>query len=240
MPVPDGRAEVPRHGRGPDRPGPARAYCSRMTVSAAPASAPPAPANRVATVPNLISLARLLCVPLFLWLLFGADRRVAAIVLLAALGASDWVDGWIARHFDQGSELGKVLDPTADRVLLLAAVAALLVDGSVPVWVGALVIVRELIVSVAVVALALAGARRIDVLWAGKAGTLALMFALPAFLAADTAASGSVTHAVFLGVAWLFTAGGLILGYYAAVTYIPQARAALREGRAFRRPEVPA
>jgi cardiolipin synthase len=208
-----------------------------MSVSAAPVPAPAASARRIVTIPNVISLVRLLCVPLFLWLLFGADRRVAAIVLLAVLGATDWIDGWIARHFDQGSELGKVLDPTADRVLLVAAVAALIIDGSVPGWVGVLVIVRELLVSVAVLVLALAGARRIDVQWAGKAGTLALMFALPAFLAADTAAAGSAARDFFLVAAWGFTIGGLILGYYAVVTYIPRARAALREGRAARRPE---
>lgn len=190
------------------------------------------------TIPNVISLMRLLCVPLFLWLLFGTGHRVAAIVLLAALGATDWIDGWIARRFDQGSDIGKVLDPTADRVLLFTAVAALLVDGSVPAWVGVLVLIRELVVSVAVLALAAAGARRIDVLWAGKAGTLALMFALPAFLAIDTAPSGSVSHSVFLAWAWIFTAAGLILGYYAAITYIPQARAALSEGRSARRREV--
>jgi cardiolipin synthase len=72
-----------------------------MTVSAAPAST--AGRARVMTIPNLISLVRLLCVPLFVWLLFGAERRVAAIVLLAVLGATDWVDGWIARHFHQES-----------------------------------------------------------------------------------------------------------------------------------------
>jgi cardiolipin synthase len=207
-----------------------------MTVSTA--SAPSARRTRLMTIPNLISLARLLCVPLFVWLLFGAERRVAAFVLLAVLGATDWVDGWIARHFDQGSEVGKVLDPTADRILLFAAVIALLVDGSVPLWVGVLVLVRELFVSVAVLALAAAGARRIDVLWAGKAGTLALMIALPAFLAADMAAAGSAARTVCLVVAWGFTAGGLGLGYYAAVTYIPQARAALREGRSARHDEV--
>jgi cardiolipin synthase len=190
------------------------------------------------TIPNVISLVRLLCVPVFVWLLFGADRRVAAIVLLAALGATDWIDGWIARHFDQASDLGKVLDPTADRVLLVTAVCALLIDGSVPPWVGVLVLVRELIVSVVVVALAAAGARRIDVLWAGKAGTLALMFALPFFLGADTATPGSAAHGFFIVAAWGFTAAGLALGYYAAVTYVPQARAALREGRSARRYEV--
>jgi cardiolipin synthase len=207
-----------------------------MTVSAAPAST--AGRARVMTIPNLISLVRLLCVPLFVWLLFGAERRVAAIVLLAVLGATDWVDGWIARHFHQGSDIGKVLDPTADRVMLFTAVVALMVDGSVPAWVGVLVLARELFVSVAVVALAVAGARRIDVLWAGKAGTLALMVGLPFFLGADTAASGSVAHALFLVAAWVFTAAGLALGYYALFTYIPQARAALREGRSARSHEV--
>ncbi len=201
-----------------------------MTASVAPRAA--AARGRVATVPNVISLVRLLCVPVFVWLLFATgEPRVGAIVLLALLGVTDWVDGWIARHFDQGSEVGKVLDPTADRVLLFTAVVALLVDGSVPLWVGILVLVREALVSVAVVALAVAGARRIDVLWAGKAGTLALMFAFPGFLIAHDTASGSAVHDGFLAAAWVFTVGGLVLGYYAAVVYIPQARAALREGR---------
>ena len=93
---------------------------------------------------------------MFVWLL-ADDQEIAAAALLAVLGASDWVDGWIARRFDQGSDLGKVLDPVADRVLLLVAAVALLVDGSVPVVVGVLVLVRELVVSVAVLGLAAAG-----------------------------------------------------------------------------------
>ena len=79
----------------------------------------------------------------------------AAFGLLAVLGATDWVDGWIARRFDQGSELGKVLDPIADRILLLTAAVALTVDGVVPTWVGVVVLVREAVVSVATL-----GARR--------------------------------------------------------------------------------
>src|SRR5205085_4163358 len=134
------------------------------------------------TVPNVISLVRLACVPVFLWLLFGRDDRAAAALLLAALGATDWVDGYIARHFNQVSTVGKVLDPTADRVLLAVAVVALLIDGALPPVMAWLVLVREILVSVGVVALAAAGARRIDVQWAGKAGTLALMVALPLFL----------------------------------------------------------
>ena len=142
--------------------------------------------QRIVTVPNVISVLRLLCVPLFVWLLVD-DQGVAAALLLGVLGATDWVDGWIARHFDQGSNLGKVLDPLADRVLLIVAAVALLVDGSVPIVVGVLVLApgadrRASPCSL----LAMAGARRIDVQWAGKAGTLALMFAFPLFLLADT------------------------------------------------------
>src|SRR5262245_52224970 len=119
---------------------------------------------RILTIPNLISVVRLLCAPVFVILLANGDR-VAAAILLGLLGVSDWVDGWIARHFDQGSDLGKVLDPVADRVLLLVAAIALLIDGAVPIVVGVLVLIREALVSIAVLALALAGARRIDVQW---------------------------------------------------------------------------
>jgi cardiolipin synthase len=184
------------------------------------------------TVPNLISLGRLLCVPLFLWLLWGADEPIAAAALLAVLGATDWVDGWIARRYDQGSDLGKVLDPTADRVLLVTGCIALLVEDlpvgvEIMVWV---ILMREIVVAVATIALAFAGARRIDVVWAGKAGTLALMFALPMFLGAD-AVESDVWRVLLAIAGWGFAIAGIGLGYYAVTKYIPAAREALREGR---------
>ncbi len=184
---------------------------------------------RVLTLPNVISVVRLACVPVFCWLLLGADERVAAMALLAVLGATDWVDGWIARHFDQGSDLGKILDPTADRILLLATVVTLLVDGSVPVVVGVLVLVREALVGGAVLVLAAAGARRIDVQWVGKAGTLAIMVAFPSFLIAHY--TTGVWHTLGSLLGWGFAIPGLVLSYYAAVVYLPLARAALRDGR---------
>lgn len=192
--------------------------------------------RRILTIPNAISLGRMLCVPLFLWLLWGPERRALAAWLLAVLGASDWVDGYIARHFDQGSELGKILDPTADRALLLAGAIALLVEdlpGSVDVMLW-IVIVREIAVATVTVGLAIGGARRIDVVWAGKAGTLALMFGLPLFLLSDAVDGDSGWSALLSGSAWLFSIGGILLGYYAAAKYVPQARLALREGRAAR------
>ena len=188
--------------------------------------------SRVWTVPNLISVIRLACVPVFWWLLFYADRPWPAAILLGILGASDWVDGWIARKWDQGSELGKILDPTADRVLLLAGVLALLIDGSVPVWYGVLILAREIVIAVVSVSLALAGARRIDVLWAGKAGTLATMFSLPAFLGASITTGWF--HDLCVLVAWCFAIPALGLSYYAAARYVPEGRRALREGRAAR------
>jgi cardiolipin synthase len=190
--------------------------------------------SKVFTIPNVISVVRLLLIPVFLWLLWKPDSQpVAAALLLAFLGATDWIDGYIARHFNQGSELGKILDPTADRALLIAAAVALLTqDLSTPVnimlWV---VLGREVLIGAATVSLGLAGARRIDVVWAGKAGTLAIMFALPLFLAADAVDTGSVVLN-FLG--WCFAIGGIAMGYFAALKYVPAARAALREGRADR------
>jgi cardiolipin synthase len=188
----------------------------------------PAREDRVLTVPNAISIVRLLCIPLFVWLLFARDDRANAAWLLGALGATDWVDGYIARHFNQVSTLGKVLDPVADRVLLLTAAACLIVDGDVPVWFAVVVLAREALVSGAVLVLAAMGARRIDVQWAGKAGTLALMTALPLFLMSH-ATVGWRDAAGALG--WGFAFPGLALGWYAAITYIPMARSALREGR---------
>jgi cardiolipin synthase len=185
------------------------------------------------TIPNLISLLRLLAVPWFLWLLLHDDRPIAAGILLAVLGATDWVDGYIARHFDQGSKIGKVLDPVADRVLLIAGAVALLVDGAAPRWVLVLILLRELVISLAVLWLAARGARRIDVQWVGKAGTLALMFSLPMFLWLDHVSPG-VGHDVLAVFTWIFTIGGLALSYYAAAGYVPIAREALREGRAGR------
>lgn len=184
--------------------------------------------SAILTIPNGITVIRLACVPLFLWLLFGRDDRTAAAWLLAVLGSTDWVDGFLARRLGQVSELGKVLDPVADRVLFFTVVIALLVDGSVPAVVGIALMGREILVSVAVLALAAAGAARIDVQWVGKAGTLALMVALPLFMMTEPWGSASEV------IAWLFAAPGLVLMWYATWTYVPLARRALGEGRSAR------
>jgi cardiolipin synthase (CMP-forming) len=191
---------------------------------------PPRPRTGILTIPNLVTLVRLACVPVFCWLLFGRRDRTAAAWLLAVLGCTDWVDGYLARHLGQVSELGKVLDPTADRILLGTVVISLLIDGGVPAIVGWGVLVREALVSAAVLVLAAAGARRIDVQWAGKAGTLTLMVAFPLFMMGTPGPWGRPS----LVIAWCFAAPGLVLSWYAAITYVPIARQALAEGRTAR------
>jgi cardiolipin synthase (CMP-forming) len=124
--------------------------------------------DRILTIPNIISVVRLLCVPVFLWLLFDQENKVAAAGLLAVLGATDWIDGYIARHYDQVSNLGKILDPVADRVLLIVGVVAILIDGAAPLGVGILSLLREGLVTAAVLVLAALGAARIDVTWYGN------------------------------------------------------------------------
>jgi cardiolipin synthase len=193
-----------------------------------------AAAGAVFTVPNAFTMARLVCVPVFVWLLLGhhPHDRWPAAVLLGILGATDWVDGYLARHLHQVSKLGQVLDPAVDRILLASAVTAILIDGSVPVWIAAIVIGREALVAAAVVGLALAGARRMAVQWAGKAGTFGLMFTFPLFLLGHSTLRW---HQTALALAWCCAIPALVFSLYAAVTYIPMARRALAEGRDARR-----
>jgi cardiolipin synthase len=195
-----------------------------------PAQLAPPDTSRILTIPNVVSVVRLCCIPLFLWLLFGADDRSSAAYLLAVLGATDWVDGYVARHFNQVSDLGKVLDPTADRLLLAVGVIGILIDGSVPVWIAVLTIARETLVGGATLVLATLGARRIDVTWWGKAGTFGLLCAYPLFLGSHADDLGWEDLAGVL--AWVCVIPGLIFSYVAAAGYIPLARRALAEGRA--------
>jgi cardiolipin synthase (CMP-forming) len=192
----------------------------------------PAPgSSRILTLPNVITIIRLSCLPLFLWLLFGAEDRAAAAWLLAALGATDWVDGYLARHMHQVSELGKVLDPVADRLLFIVGAGGIVVDGSVPIWFAGVVLAREVLVGGTTLVLAAMGAKRIDVTWYGKAGTFGLMIAFPLFLASHSDLSWADTAGV---LAWVAGIPGLVLSLYAAVLYVPLARRALAEGRADR------
>ncbi|MDA8292594.1 MAG: CDP-alcohol phosphatidyltransferase family protein [Actinomycetota bacterium] len=180
--------------------------------------------DRVLTVPNGLSVARVVLLGLFCFLLLGTGDRVAAAAVLAVAGATDFLDGYVARHFDQVTTVGKVLDPTVDRVVLGASVVSLAVYGAIPVWLAAVVLGREALVSSTVLVLASTGARRIDVLWIGKAGTFGLMVSLPLFLAGH--GPGGLARVV-ADATWAVAlpALGASLGSLAA--YAPLARRAL-------------
>ncbi len=188
--------------------------------------------HKYLTYPNLFTLLRLCCIPLFLYLLFGRDNIAGAAFLLGGLGATDWVDGWLARHFNQVSEFGKIFDPTADRLLFIVAITGILVKGIPPEWVFWLILVREVVVggTMAVCTLFF-GMERFDVSWWGKTATFLLMFAIPGFM---IGASDFPLHQLFLVAAWLLAIPGLALSYYTAVAYVPMIRQSLRSGRASR------
>jgi len=185
--------------------------------------------DRILTVPNVITVVRLAMLPVFLWLLFAQEDRAKAAALLAVLGITDFLDGYIARHFNQVSDIGKILDPVADRLLFFVGVGGILIDGAVPMWFGIAVLVREALVAGATLTLAALGARRIDVTWFGKAYTLLLMIAFPLFLVSDSTVGWADTAET---LAWMFGIPGLVLSWYSAALYVPKARVALAEARA--------
>jgi cardiolipin synthase len=184
--------------------------------------------GRIVTVPNLLSLARLGLVAGFSVLALQWRADVAAAVLLGAAGATDFLDGYVARRFGQVTTLGKVLDPTVDRLVLATAIAVIVAIGAVPAWLAAIVLAREAIVAGFALVLAGLGARRIDVTRLGKAGTFGLMWCFPLFLWGH--ARGEVAR-VFHMLAWIGVVPSLALSLGAAVAYLPRARAALSEGR---------
>ncbi len=174
------------------------------------------------TWPNLITFVRLLCIPLFVWLLFGPERRATAAWLLAALGSTDWVDGWIARRFNQMSEFGRLFDPTVDRLMFVVAIPAIVIDGSMPLWLAVAILAREIIVALIAIRLQLKGIPAMTVTWEGKTGAFLLMFAIPMFLGAQS----SLSYAGLLRwLSWLFVVPGLAYSWYSLIfQYIPESR----------------
>lgn len=182
--------------------------------------------SQIATVPNLVTILRLAGLPVFCWLLFGAGDRAAAGILLGALGASDFLDGYLARRLGQETDLGAILDPVVDRCMFFAAVVAMLVSGDVALWFGVATLVREFGLSVGTLVLAARGVGWLGVNAWGKAGSFGLMFAFPMFLlgAADIPGAGA-----WLIAAWVCGVPSLAVAWFGAYRYVPAGRAALRE-----------
>ena len=189
-------------------------------------------AARIATIPNLITLVRLGCIPLFLWLLLDRNDPLGAAYLLGGLGATDSLDGFVARRFNQVSEFGKILDPVADRILFIVCAGAMIVDNAVPRWFASIIVAREMLLGGTLALLTAFGMKRFDVTWWGKLATFALMFTFPLFLV--HAAGVSFWSTFCWWAAWIIGLPGLIISLVTAVAYIPTMMVALRTGRAER------
>ena len=187
--------------------------------------------TKIATLPNLITLIRLLTLPVFVTMLLVNEQRAGAALLLGVLGMTDWVDGWIARRFSQTSQFGMVFDPFVDRALFVVGTGSVLIDGGVPLWFCVCILVREVFVGLMMAIGTLVGMKRFSVSIWGKRYTFLLMTAVPLLLL------GTSTHvtadAAWLG-GWFLGIPGLVMSYVVGVLYIPVVLRNVRLGRAER------
>ncbi|MFC4149701.1 CDP-alcohol phosphatidyltransferase family protein [Micromonospora mangrovi] len=186
--------------------------------------------DRVLTLPNMISFVRLVGVPLFLYLFLVARADVAAIVVLAIGGTSDWVDGWIARRLHQVSRLGELLDPLADRLYILATLLAFTAREVVPWQFTAALLARELLLLGSLAVLRRYGYGPPPVHYVGKTATFLLLAAFPLLLlaaAAPAVAVATASAAIGWGLAWW----GLVLYWVAGAMYVVQASRLVRAMR---------
>ncbi|MCG7609945.1 MULTISPECIES: CDP-alcohol phosphatidyltransferase family protein [Mycobacterium] len=189
---------------------------------------PPADArDRVLTVPNALSVLRLLLVPVFLWLLFGAHANGWAVAVLMFSGFSDWADGKIARLVDnQSSRLGELLDPLVDRIYMITVPVALALYGVVPWWLVLTLLGRDLLLAATLPLLRRRGLAALPVTYLGKAATFALMSGFPWVLLGQWDATWS---RVALACGWAFLLWGVALYLWSAVLYLIQVTMVVRQ-----------
>ena len=181
--------------------------------------------DRILTIPNVLSVLRLLGVPLFLYLLLVTESDGWAFALLIISGATDWLDGKIARMLDQSSRLGAMLDPLVDRLYVVTTLIGFVIRGIIPWWVAALLIGRDIVLTLTLIVYRRRGLPPPEVIYLGKAATFALMSALPWLLAGEMdwsiAAFASAVGAAFL--VW-----GTVLYVWTGILYVGKAVAVAR------------
>ncbi len=183
-------------------------------------------ANRVWTIPNVLSIIRLAGVPVFLWLILGPEEDGWALVVLMLSGITDYLDGYLARKLNQTSKLGEILDPVADRLYILATVVAFAVRDIIPIWLAVILPLRDALLWVLVPFLRTRGYSSLPVHFLGKAATAALLYAFPLLLLGD----GDGTVAVLANVfGWAFAIWGTALYWWAGLLYAWQVRRLLAD-----------
>ncbi len=212
---PPERPEATASPEPPERPEPTAGSAERPE----PGAAPVPPSSAIVTAPNAISLARLLLMPVCAWLL-ATGHYGSGLVLTALVGATDWVDGWLARRIGQVSRVGQVLDPFADRTLIASVAVALLIRGVLPWPAVALLVGRDLVLLAGWPLLKRRGVEPPEVVWVGKAATFDLLVALPLLIMGETTwVAANLAHVLGLVLLWL----GVALYYVAGVVYVRMA-----------------
>jgi cardiolipin synthase len=182
--------------------------------------------TRIVTIPNLLSLFRLLLIPVFLVLLLNA-QYVWALVVLVASSLTDFVDGYVARHFNQITRVGQLLDPAADRLFIFSTLIGLAWTGFIPWWLAGVIFGREFLLLIVGVILANYGYGPLPVHHLGKMGTFALLTAMPLLV---LGAAFPQIDVVANPVGWAAALWGVFLYWWAGILY------ALEAGRLIRIP----
>jgi cardiolipin synthase len=183
--------------------------------------------SAIATVPNALSAARILLIPAFVWLIVDRDTTFTGLLLFGAVVCTDWLDGYVARRTGQVSELGKMLDPTADRLAIAAGLVALIVRGAFPLWAALLILVRDAAILIVGVMLLVTRKVRIEVRFVGKVATFSLVVAV------GLIAWGNLGYAFPVAaraVGWGMYAVGIVEYYVATALYAGDLRRALESG----------
>jgi cardiolipin synthase len=183
---------------------------------------------RIWTIPNAVSLLRLLGIPIFLWILLVEKNDILAFVLLAFAGATDWVDGFLARKLHQTSRFGELLDPLADRLYIAATIIGLAIREYIPWWLVVAVALRDVMLIFTVPMLRKLGRPSLPVTYVGKSGTFALLWGFPLFLLSGL---DGVVGPVFMALAWAFSLWGVYLYWWAGIRYLGIGRSMLRHSQ---------
>jgi cardiolipin synthase (CMP-forming) len=184
--------------------------------------------TRILTVPNLLSVLRLLGVPVFLWLILAEQRDGWALVVLALAGFTDFLDGKLARRWNQISRIGQLLDPAADRLYILAALVGLTARLVIPIWLAVAIVARDVLLAFTLPVLRRHGYGPPPVNFLGKAATFNLLCAFPLLLLGDGEGAVATLARIF---GWAFVGWGTALYWWAGVLYVIQVRRLVREAR---------
>lgn len=172
--------------------------------------------TRIVTVPNVLSVVRLVFIPLFLWLL-GTAQYGWALVVIVVSSLTDFVDGYIARRFNQVSRIGQLLDPAVDRLFIFSTLIGLAWQDFLPWWLVIVIVLRDVALGVLGVVLANHGYGPLPVHHLGKVATFALLFALPALV---LGAAFPVLAPVSDPLGWAFALWGAFLYWWAGAIYL--------------------